>query len=238
MNNRFCLNFVAVALVFALVLASAGCRSTSPLEAVRLNQEAQILLDHGQIYAAHHRLDASLDADYENPASHYWLARVYEMENNPEKAEYHYRLAIRFAPAMDAAHLALIRLLHNEGKLDPSVQAARFFLENKTVRAADIIQLGKNFADEGMNHQAVLAFERAAELEPDNPQPYLALADYYLRHDDKQKAVSALTSAFILDPYYPGLARQLGDLGQRVDIPEPELFKPTPEIQREMYGLD
>jgi Tfp pilus assembly protein PilF len=221
------------------MLTTAGCRSTSPIDAVRLNQEAQVYLEHGDVATAQERLEQSLNADHENPATHYWLGHVHELQDDVGKAEYHYRLAIRFTPATDAAHEALIRLLHKQGKTDASVQATRVFLAQKTnVRASELMQLASVLAAEKMDHQAIMIYKQAQKVEELNPEPSLALAEFYFARDRQEEGVSALTHAFMIDPQYPELARRLGELGQRVGVPEPELFQETSPIKRELYGLD
>jgi protein O-mannosyl-transferase len=217
-----------------LLLQIAGCKSTNPLEAVRLNRQAQVYYNSGHIEPAMTLLLESVDFDYENPATHYWLGQCYEHKNNMEKAIFEYEVAVRFTPSMELAHLALISALHRQGRIDESIQATKIFCKNKFGLACDIMTTAKNFADNGMDHQAVLVYKRAQEVEPDNPIPSIVLADYFKAKGQKNMEISSLTEAFMIDPYYPGLTYRLGQLGQRVTMPQPKLIKPPPRI---LYDL-
>ncbi|MBN1846065.1 MAG: tetratricopeptide repeat protein [Sedimentisphaerales bacterium] len=228
---------IGLAGLAALLGAAAGCQSTNPLEAVRLNRQAQVYFEHGDYDQAMQLLASSLDADYENCASHYWLGRCHEIKNDPDKAVYEYRLAVRFDPALDVAQRSLIQILHRTGQIDPSVQAARVYLRNKTTLASEFIRMAEEFSAEGMDPQAVLAYQRAQQVEPRNPIPSIALADYYRAKGSKDREIDSLTNALMIDPLYPGLARRLGELGQRIDLPEPEGFKKTPPIQRDLTEM-
>jgi len=222
---------------FLAFICVTGCKSTNPLEAVRLNRQAQVYYQAGHIDQAMDLLQESLNRDYENPASHYWLGQCYEQKNNPEKAIFEYEVAVRFTPSMELAQLALIRVLHHQGRIDESIQATKVFCKNKYGLASNIMGLAKDFADNGMDHQAVLIYKRAQEVEPDNPIPSIILADFYHAKGQKNLEISSLTEAFMIDPYYPGLTRRLGTLGQRVKVPEPKLIKPPPRIQYDLSDM-
>ena len=89
-----------------------------------------------------------------------------------------------------------------------------------------------------MDRQAVLAFERAQQLEPQNPHPSLELAEFYFQKDDEENGVKCLIDAFMIDPYYPGLAKKIGTYGQRIEMPEVPSF-PTPSpAERELRRLE
>ena len=69
------------------------------------------------------------------------------------------------------------------------------------------MRLAEVFLAEGMDRQGVLVYLRAQKVEPNNPQPSLALARYYFRHGHEPEGVGALTAAFMINPHYPGLSR-------------------------------
>ena len=219
---------------FLVLMCVTGCKSTNPLEAVRLNQQAQIYYREGYIDQAMSLLQKSVEYDYENSSSHYWLGQCYEQKNNAVKAIFEYEVAVRFSPSMELAQMALISALYRQDRIDESVQAAKVFCKNRYGLACDIINIAKDFAEKGMDHQAVLLYKRAQEVEPDNAVPSIALADFYKAKGQSKMEVSSLTEAFMIDPYYPDLAYRLGVLGQRVDIPEQPLIEPLP---RYMYDM-
>jgi len=232
-----------LAIVAAVVLGAGlvgGCRCTSSIDAVRLNQEAMVYYRNGQHEQAEELLKKSLDMDFENPATHYWLGQCYELKGKNERAIYEYELATRFGPSMELGELGYLRLLHRTGEVDASVQATRVYMRHRGGRAAELVVLAKQLADEGLGPQAVVVFQRAQELEPHNAEPSMALAEMYFSKGKDEQGVEALTAAFLADPYHPGLAERLGKLGRRVEIPPPPGF-PTPAmppIKRQLYDLD
>jgi tetratricopeptide (TPR) repeat protein len=226
--------FGIVIVGFLVLMCVTGCKSTNPLEAVRLNRQAQVYYREGFIDQATTLLQQSVDHDYENPASHYWLGQCYEQKNNAEKAIFEYEIAVRFSPSMELAQLALISALHRQGRIDESVQATKVFCKNKYGLACDIITIADDFAAKGMDNQAVLVFNRAQEVEPDNAAPSVALADFYKSKGQIEMEKNIVTKAVVIDPGYPNLMRRAGELGLRVDVPEPPLIKPPP---RYMYDL-
>lgn len=219
------------------LIGVTGCKSTNPLRAVQLNRQAQLYYQEGYIDQAMTLLQNSIDHDYENSASHYWLGRCYEQKNNLDKAVFEYELAVRFSPTMELAQLALIHSLHRQGRIEESIQATRVFCNSKFGLACDIIAIADQFAEKGMDPQAILAYKRAQEVEPDNPVPSIALADFYKDRGLKEMEISSLREAFIIDPYYPGLGYRLGTLDHRVKVPEPKLIKPPPTILYDLSEL-
>ena len=148
---------------FLVLMCVAGCKSTNPLEAVRLNRQAQVFYHAGNIDQAMELLQQSLNHDFENPASHYWLGQCYEQKNNAEKAIFEYEVAVRFTPSMELAQLALINVLHRQGRIDESIQATKVFCKSKYGLACNILTIAKGFADKGMDNQAILIYKRAQE---------------------------------------------------------------------------
>ena len=88
-----------------------------------------------------------------------------------------------------------------------------------------------------MDHQAIQVYKRAQEIEPDNAVPSIALADFYKAKGQSKLEISSLTEAFMINPYYPGLAYRLGTLDRRVKVPEPPLIKPLPRIEYDLSDI-
>lgn len=235
---KTCLRIVVGAWLIAQLTCLCGCQITNPIDAVRLNRKAQVYIKYGHYDRAAEVLTASLDADFENPASHYWLGQCYETQGRQDKAIYEYRLAVRFAPSMELAQRALITILHRTDRVDESILATKSFLQYKSGPAYNVMRLAETFVAQEMEQQAILAYQRAQQLEPTNPKPSLALADYYFDRADEEKGIDYLTQAFMADPLYPGLARRLGEHGRRVEIPEPPMFHVPSALQRELAELE
>ncbi|MFC1783948.1 tetratricopeptide repeat protein, partial [Planctomycetota bacterium] len=215
-----------------------GCSSTYTVKAAQLTREGRIYFQYQEYDQALKVLKESADIDFENSATHYWLGQTYQKKANPHSAIEEYRLAIRFSPALEVAQAALITTLHQVGNLDESIAATRSFLKYKAGRAGDLVLLGKNFAQNGLEHQATMTFQRAQELEPDNPVPSIALADFYLAQGDTEKERENIMVAVAIGPYYPGLARRAGQLGIKVEAPRPQGYPTRTPLQRSLLGWD
>ena len=229
--------------VLGVVLPAAGmflggCSSTYTIKAARLTSQGQIYFQYQEYDQALKVLKESADIDFENPATHYWLGQTYQKKANPHTAIEEYRLAVRFEPALEVAQAALITTLHQVGELDESIAATRSFLKYKAGRAGELVLLGKNFAQNGLEHQALMTFQRAQELEPDNPVPSIALADFYLAQGDTEKERENIMVAVAIGPFYPGLARRAGQLGIKVEAPRPQGYPTRTPLQRSLLGWD
>ena len=57
------------------------------------------------------------------------------------------------------------------------------------------LELGYKYFEEGKYEEAILAFDKAIEIEPKRYEAYLALADAYIANGQKDKAISLLEDA-------------------------------------------
>jgi len=229
-------NWLSAKSSFVLIFAIIGLGGCAPsvFDGVRLNRKAQVYISHGQYSHAEKLLQESLNADYENSASHYWLGQCFEARQEMEKAIYEYRLAVRFNPAMNLAQMTLIMALEDVGKHAESLEAASVYLSHKKGAARDCINLAEIFSKHGLPAHTILAYEQAQKVEPNNAKPSMALAEYCFLLNNKDRAIKALIKAFEIDPVYPGLAKQLGELGLRVTIPEPQSMPRATELQKDI----
>ena len=221
-------------LILVGLFVAGGCA----IDAVRLNRQAQVYIKYGRYDDAQKLLANSLDVDFENSASHYWLGSCYQAQGNLSKAIYEYDLAVRFDPAMELGQRSLIKALYIDNQSEKSLEATKVFLNQKTDYARDFLRLAHIFENEQMNQHAVLAYEKAQQIEPGNPGPSIALADFYMAQGQKEQAVQSLIKAFMIDPHYPGLARLLGEHHQRVEIPEPEPLHDRSDLRKELEALE
>ncbi|MEO0966318.1 MAG: tetratricopeptide repeat protein [Planctomycetota bacterium] len=90
-------------------------------------------------------------------------------------------------------------------------------------RLAQQLQDARNFADEGLDAQALAAFNAVLADNPDVTEAHLGIGDIYRQNDDYASAETAYANATVTDPnnldahYYLGLMRQLlGKVDQAV----------------------
>jgi len=220
--------------LLVLLVSVGGCR----VGAVRMNQQAQIYYNYGEYAQAERILKESLDIDHENAASRYWLGRCYESMNQTEKAIYQYGLAVRYDPAMDVGQTALIRMLYRHGRKAEAMEAAQKYLSRKSGPMSQLMVTGKGYLDEGMEAIGLLAYRRAQEVAPHSSAPSMAIAEYYFSQNNEEEGIKHLIAAFEADPFTPGLAKRLGELGYQVTMPEPPMWPKPTELELELRELD
>jgi len=220
-----------------LILVLIVCQGCT-FDAVRLNRRAQVYIKHNQYDMAKKVLTESLESDYENSASHYWLGLCHETLNDQANAIWEYELAVRFDPAMDVAQMAYIKALYRNNQIDKSIEATNFFLEHKDAAASEFVPLAESFFSDQMEQHAILTYLAAAKAEPHNAEPLMTLAEHFFTQGNDEKAIDHLILAFKADPYYPGLARRLGELGFRVDIPQPKMFHRPSELEQDITNIE
>ncbi|MBN2210675.1 MAG: tetratricopeptide repeat protein [Sedimentisphaerales bacterium] len=229
--------FLIITGVAALVVIITGCdpgisTAGNSFDAVNYNRRAQVFFNNGDLTNAKEELRLSLDADYENPVSHYYLGKCFQAENNLEKAVYEYRLAVRFAPSMELAQTALIETLEIADQHEESLDCLKNWLNHAMMELLEYQRIGAYFNEANMSDHAVLTWEAAVKAYPHNAEPCLSLADFYRDRNMKSKEIEWLTRAARANPFHPGLARRLGENNLRLNIPEPQKPEPTPSEKR------
>ncbi|WP_031548714.1 tetratricopeptide repeat protein [Oribacterium sp. FC2011] len=128
-------------------------------------------------------------------------------EDNPSQ-----EFAAEPGSANDMPHADLgpanIRPVHGKNRLPLIIGLAAVFLAAAVIGSAMLIWqsspgesikkqlvLGEKYLLEENYEQAILAFEKAIEIDPKNPEPYLKLAEIYTRQDNYEKAVKILEKA-------------------------------------------
>ncbi|MBN1766163.1 MAG: tetratricopeptide repeat protein [Sedimentisphaerales bacterium] len=224
--------------VFILITGGLLFCSGCTIEAVNLNRQAQVYLDYNHYDQAEELLKKSLEIDFENAASHFWLAQCYEATGQTQKAIWEYQDAVRFNPSFELGQMFYIRALYRDGQEEKSLEATKLFIENKEAAARDFIRIAQEFLANKMDKHAIIAYHGAARSEPHNPVPFLAVSEYYFDKGNTDKGTDYLVRAFKVDPYYPGIARKLGEQGLRVDIPQPKMFHQPSEVEQRLFELE
>lgn len=229
---------VSAVLILAMVLVIPGCFT---VDAVSMNRQAQVYMKYGQYEKARDLLERSLEYNFENAASHYWLAVCYENLGGMEarqKAAWNYQQAVSFDPTLEVAQIGYMKALYRNGQEEKSLEATRNYMQVKEVEAArEYIPLIQGLLEEDMVENAIIVVEKASEMDPQNARPYLAMANYYKSQQDKDSEVHYLIKAFKADPYDPMIARRLGQYNQKITIPQPEMFRQPTDIDRELQQL-
>ena len=199
----------------ALAVGLGGCMS---IQTARYQKKAQAAFEQGDCAQVAELIQKSFDVDFEFPDSHMLLGQCYEQTHKPVEAIEQYRFAVRYAPTMHEAQLALIRLLTQQGQTDQADEAAERYIPYMRVSMKQFLTIADNFAAAGLDRYVPMVYQAAATMYPTDAAAYVALGDFYMATGDKAKAAQALLTALEVDPVYPGLAAQLGAMGYRVDL--------------------
>lgn len=91
------------------------------------------------------------------------------------------------------------------------------------------LNLGTVHALTNAHGEAIAHFGKAIELDPRQPRAYGALADYYVKTGQTDKALEIVIAGLRRNPGTRSLQRRYTELGGRLPYPEP--IEPTPAIE-------
>jgi tetratricopeptide (TPR) repeat protein len=160
-----------------------------------------------------------LDRKFENPDAHYELGELYQADSMWSKAEYHYNIALSFAPAHRPAQAAMVKVLQVSGNTAKAKVAADIYINQTSSSAEESLKLGISFAKQQLDDYALICYQQALNLAPSSAKINRQLGYYYLNKKDLIRAKEYLTRSFQLDPVQPDVAGELGRLGVTVRIP-------------------
>jgi len=178
------------------------------------------------------QLLAELDKKFENPQAHYELARLYHRSQNWNKAEYHYNVALGFEPANRAAQAGVVKMYLDRGQTAQAGQFANSYIRQASGAVSEMLRLGWEFEQLGLDAYALRSFRQALDAAPDSPEANRQIGFYYLGKGDQAQAKQYLMRSFQLNPRQPDVAGALGRLGVVVQSPVPVEPEPTPTRPR------
>ena len=238
--NKVCTVLLLLAMTFI-----SGCGMFKAVEATDLNMEAKVYIKYAKYDQAIELLDKSLDLFFELSSTHYWMAYCYEQKNNMSKALWEYELAVKYDPDMELAQKGYINALVKSGKMDEAIIAADNYFKRLNAPVREYMRIGKNYLNAGEEIFAARALEYAfhkskpaaenTDLKKD-VRPLLVLADYFKDKGDFEKERQYLMMAFQEDPTYNGIARRLGELGVKVNMPRKQVPQVSP-LEQELRNL-
>lgn len=132
----------------------------------------------------------ALEIDASSPAAHNGMALLYQLEQDPERAEDHFRTALRHDRDFTQAR-------NNYGVFLASQQRYQEAYEQLQIAAGDVnyalrpqvfLSLGVMAERLGREDEAREAWERAIALRPDLEAAYLELAEYHFARQDYPQA--------------------------------------------------
>jgi type IV pilus assembly protein PilF len=220
MSGKACLGVVAV------LVGLSGCIKTTtgglpPPKSDAKRVDAQLdlargYLENGDLARARGPLATALDIDPDSIEAHVLYAVLYERENEPEVAEYHYKKALRTDNRNSQALNNYGGFLYRQNRYDDAVLVLRKLVEDTEyhLRAQAFENLGLAELRAGHPDKAEEAFNRAVVLNDTQPRSYLELADLAL-------SGGRVDEASLLYAKFRQLARQSARslcLGMRIGV--------------------
>lgn len=200
------------ALVACVLVVLGGCAGTDP--APRPVNENPVAVDQNE-----DQLNAKLTDKFEDPQSHYQLARVYHKSQNWNKAEYHYNVALGFNPANRAAQAGYVKMLADKGDRTKSSEMADSYIRQAGISVKETLRLGWEFEQLGVDEYALRCYKQAIMAAPDSDAANRQIGFYYVNKGDTTNAKTYLQRSFELNPRQPDVAGALGRMGVVVQTP-------------------
>jgi len=114
---------------------------------------------------------------------------------DPVAAGEQFRKAIAMCPANSKAHYGLGLSLMQQGKVDEAIDELQIARWLDPDYAMVHLALGEAFETKGLKVDAIKQYRETALLQPDNPEPYLLIADIREDRNDIGQSVAELTGA-------------------------------------------
>jgi len=165
------------------------------------------------------QLLTELNRKFENPDTHCKLGRLYHTQENWDKAEYHYNVALGFDPAHRPTQAAQVRMFVDKGDMAKAEQFASNYKNQVSASPRESISLGQEFEKEQLDEYALACYQQAIRVGSHLAEVNRQVGYYYLRCGDKTKAKEYLQRSFELNPNQSDVAGQLGRLGVAVQVP-------------------
>lgn len=159
----------------------------------------------------------AIERKFENPDAHFELGQLYHSDGLWDKAEYEYKVALKFDPVHRRAQAAMVRLLLGSGDKAKATRTANIYVDHVSSSVKESLQLGRAFQEQGLEEYALRCFQQGLELAPNSAVVHKQLGYYYLSKNNKARAEEYLRRSFQLDPYQPEVAGELGRLGVSIE---------------------
>ncbi len=173
---------------------------------------ASCALHAGQVQRAMDACRQALALDAEDGLTHTLLGQALAAADDLPAAREHLLQATRLVPAMAESWLALAQVLRQSGQPQRALETLRSAAQANPDSAEIQLALGEAYREDWEEHgapsptQALVYYQRAAALAPDNVCIGLRLGETLFTLGHLLEARQALERAYLADPGFPGLA--------------------------------
>lgn len=210
-SRRFCVSGV---LALSMAMLAVGCQRQQGPGYIKLREEGRNFAHDGNYVAAR---EMFLQADASNPerlpnlndlgAVSLGVARQRFVEKNHAAAMREcdaaigfYRRAIAVHPGYQKSLEGLNEALELKGDFEAALEVAQWAADNLGPAAKHQVFLARELEQRGDLDAAMNAYKQALAMEPENPLPHVAYAEFLLRRNNEAEAVQHLQEAYRLNP--------------------------------------
>lgn len=218
------------------LLASGGCVTPEPTYD-QLMREGVREVEAGNFADAVGMFSSAAEKDPERPEPSYqkgkcFLAmadRQFIEDDLPGALRYCDRAIAEFDKAISAfpgysyAVTGKADALKLRNKHAAAFDIASWVAAQTAYRAKSLILQSRQYSSVGDLDNAQLSLEKAVAVEPDNAIPHAEIGRFYLRMNNREKAITHLQRAYELNPGVPGVFQALIELGA---VPAPSSASP------------
>ena len=179
----------------------------------------------GRIYGEQGNEDAltelvrNIQAIEWTPAEQYdaqmFIAAIYQAAEDSGQAEQTYRQIIEASPKRTDAYVQLMHLLSELGQLEEAIQLCHHMAQQPELAYNAYVSQGNLLFEQEKNEEAEDAYRLAIEADPQQPEPYLRLADIYQLWNESDKAKQSLQQGAEIVLNNPELHLMLAQLAEQ-----------------------
>jgi tetratricopeptide (TPR) repeat protein len=173
-------------------------------------KEGEALINQGDFEKAKDFFADVIKEHPENAGAHYYLGLAEKNLGNAEAAEEEYRLAIGYDANLPAAHNNLGLLLLEKGDLTHAESELHTYLSMEQKNAEAHYNYALVQEAQGNLANAKEHYQKAGDLDPEDPSPWLGLGDLARRENDFDEALADYKKGRAVDSQMPELALREG----------------------------
>lgn len=218
------LTALLLGLCMCLPLLATGCKT-----AVNLRDEGVLAMNRGQNDLALDKLTQAVRKDPSSARTHYQLGRAYLALDRNIEAQYELEKAYAIRPNDPELTPGILDNLAEALLRQDETASLVAFLDKHAVNGTtrDFLRQGKYLAKAGDPDAARVAFRKATYFaDPKDPEPYIAIADFYTSIGDQPNAVTSLRYANYVAPGNLDAAERLRQFGI---VPGPTITEAPPK---------